>query len=251
MVAISRASPFNDYPPCALPEDILAQVADLRARGHSWEAAAQAVGFAVDELRRAVRHDPNFPAALELARQEFEQEAEAECLRRLRERLSDADAKTALKAAQTLTKYLADKRHDQTRLEVERTRAETRSAREQVKAEARRAEEAEDQEPEQTPEEIEREAARRRRLERARAEEWAREKAIVYLWGGCHKMGDTPPDATDTPLRLMADHTIRGRTVYWAYTDPPPTNNPIDGPFLAPPGCRPSTYSLTEGSAIT
>src|SRR5215218_8124369 len=99
MVATNRVSPFNDYPSEALPEDVLAEVADLRARGRSWEETASAVGHTVAELRRAVRHDPNFPAALELARKEIEFEAEAETLQRLRKQLHDENAKTAMKAA--------------------------------------------------------------------------------------------------------------------------------------------------------
>lgn len=234
MVAFNRTEPPNDCPSDLLSDELLAEVADLRARARSWEETAREVGYSVAELRRAVRRDPNFPAALERARKEVEFEAEAETLQRLRKQLHDEDAAEALKAAQCLTKYLSDKRRDETRLEVERLRAQSRAARARPKAETP---------SEQPPEaaEIDPEwIARRRQLERHYAEDAVRDASTVYLWGGCHKIGDTPPDATDTPLRLAADHTVRGTgVVYWAYTDPPAVGNPIEGPFLAPPGFRP------------
>lgn len=234
MVAFNRTEPLNDSPSDPLSDDLLAEVADLRARSRSWEETARAVGFPVADLRRAVRRDPNFPAALERARKEIDFEAEAETLQRLRKQLHDEEAATAMKAAQCLTKYLSDKRRDETRLEVERLRAESRATREHAKIEK----------PSEQPEEVAEVdpewVARRRQLERHYAEDAVGDATTVYLWGGCHKIGDTQPDATDTPLRLAADHTVRGRgVVYWAYTDPPPVGNPIDGPFLAPPGCRP------------
>jgi hypothetical protein len=231
MVTANRISPYNDYPSEALPEDVLAEVADLRARGRSWEATATEVGFSAAELRRAVRHDPNFPAALELARKEMEFEAEAETLQRLRKQLHDENAKTAMKAAQCITKYLSDKRRDETRLEVERLRAESRPARERSKAE-------EHAQPQEAPEGEAEWVAHQRRVEQIRAEAAARDNAIVYLWGGCHKIGETPPDATDTPLHIHVDHTVPDRKVYWVYIDPPIVH-PFEGPFLAPPGCRP------------
>lgn len=234
MVAFNRTEPLDDCPSDLLSDDLLADVADLRARGRSWEEAAREVGWSVAELRRAVRHDPNFPAALARARQEIDFEAEAEALQRLRKQLNAEDAPTAMKAAQCLTKYLSDKRRDETRLEVERVRAESRAARSRAEAET------EPEPPAETAEVDPAWVARRRQLERHYAEDAVRDATPVYLWGGCHKIGDTPPDATDTPLRLAADHTVRGRgVVYWAYTDPPPVSNPLDGPFLAPPGCKP------------
>ena len=55
-------------------------------------------------------------------------------------------------------------------------------------------------------------------------------------------------EGTRTPLHLSTT-TVNGKVVYWAITDPLPTL--LDGPFLAPPGRRPPTYPLTEGSATT
>ena len=214
MAASNSNSPFNDSPSGPLPEDVRAEVAYLRARGTSWEDTAQAVGGSAVNLRGAVRHDPNFPAALALARKEVEQEAEAASLQMLRAQLNDADSTIARKAAERITKYLGDKRRDETRLEIERLRV----ARAQAKIAARVAEDEEDELPPK---------------EQTTAEKCARENTTVYLWGGRHKLGDTPPDATDTPLRLITTK-VAGRVVYWAHTDPSP--DPINGPHVAPPG---------------
>src|SRR5262249_17637173 len=145
--------------------------------------------------------------------------------------------------AATILKYLSEKRRDETRLEVERIRSETRLM--CADAKARKAAEV----AQKGEEEYEWTAADRalaeevqRRGERYYAEKLAREQAIVYRWGGCHKIGDTPRDETDTPMRLYADMTaIRGQTIYWAVTDPPPVSDGQNGPFLPPPGCRPRT----------
>lgn len=237
MVASNRTALFDDplENPLENPlddplsDDVLARVADLRARGRSWESTAREVGFAVEDLRRAVRTDPHFPAALEAARREVEQEAEADGLQRLRALLASDDPTIVRDAAEIIMKYLGEKRRDETRLEVERTRAGVRVARQQARAARAQEDDA--------AEAVERSQG----LERAYAEECAREQAVVFLWGGCHRIGDAPPDATDTPLRLFCDHTMRGRVVYWAVTDPPPVADPSAGPFLAPPGCRPPT----------
>ena len=59
---------------------------------------------------------------------------------------------------------------------------------------------------------------------------------VVYLWGGKHRIGAHPPDATDTAVYLHADHTCAAkwhRVYYWAIPNPPPTD-PHDGPFPDP-----------------
>jgi hypothetical protein len=64
----------------------------------------------------------------------------------------------------------------------------------------------------------------------------ADDKAVVWLWGGAHKIGDTEPDpATDVPLVLFGDDTLpaRGR-LFWAARFPLP-GHPVRGPFPAGP----------------
>ena len=63
----------------------------------------------------------------------------------------------------------------------------------------------------------------------------SRDKKIIHLWGGCHKLGDTMPDDTDIPLMILHDMTIPGKSIYWATTCPAPTDM-LHGPFLTPPG---------------
>ena len=249
MVALNRDYPFNDYPAAPLPEDILAEVVDLRARGHSWEATALAVEWDVADLRRAARHDPNYPAAYELAEREVDHEADAEGLHRLRVLLGDANSAIARDAAEIIARYLTAKRRDATRLEVERIRADARAAgaaARRAKAEAKRtADGAEEEDPPLNPERERQIEEITRRHEREYAEKVARAGTPVFLWGGCHVVGGTPPDDTDTPLRVFRDTTVGGREIFWAVTDPVPAHL-TDGPFLTPPGCRPTTYPHTR-----
>ncbi len=237
------------FPVSELDPDILAEVVDLRARGHSWEATALAVEWDVADLRRAARHDPNYPAAYELAEREVDHEADAEGLHRLRVLLGDANSAIARDAAEIIARYLTAKRRDATRLEVERIRADARAAgadARRAKAEAKRtADGAEEEDPPLNPERERQIEEITRRHEREYAEKVARAGTPVFLWGGCHVVGSTPPDDTDTPLRVFRDTTVGGREIFWAVTDPVPAHV-TDGPFLTPPGCRPTTYPHTR-----
>ena len=229
-------------PPSPLSEELLTDVANLRARGRSWEAVAEAISWDAAGLCRAVRHDPHYPAALEAARREVLAEAEADAVFTLRTHMRSQDETSARRAAEIMGKYLSACRRDDTRLEVERLRAEAQLAKANAKYAKKDEGQAEVQEEDfDTPEERARGEAIRARSDRWNAEQAAREKSVVYLWGGCHKLGDTPPDATDTPLHIIDDSTVRGRTIYWAITDLPPVPDLERGPFLAPPGCRPNT----------
>src|SRR5262245_41070995 len=93
MVARSQVadSPSKDRPSAARPEDTLAEVAEMRAHGQFWKAVAEAVGWDLAELRRALCHDPNYPAAMELALREAEVEAAAEMLHTLRGEMRSDD----------------------------------------------------------------------------------------------------------------------------------------------------------------
>lgn len=211
-----------------LTPDALAEVADLRARGHSWESTARAVGWDVIELRRAVRRAPEFERYYEAARLEVDRESEAEMLLTFRDQLRHPDVDTARKAADAIAKHLAGARRDRTRLEVEQVRADTARAKlEAKKTKAERPAEA------PSPTELPPEAVHRPDLESHLARRAANDRAVVWLWGGAHKVGGVAPDAaTDTPLALFADNTIPGRKLYWAARFPLP-GDPINGPFPA------------------
>src|SRR5436309_1888113 len=105
-------------PDTGLDEDLLAEVADCRARGLSWEATAAQLQWDAPDLRRAIRHSPGFDAAYEYARQELIREAEAELLFTLRKGMRNPDVLESCKAAECLARHLAGQRRDETRLEV-------------------------------------------------------------------------------------------------------------------------------------
>ncbi len=212
-----------------LPAALVAEVADRRARGQSWSAIATALAWDEAALRTAVRHDPCYEAAMAAARREVEQEAEAELIHTLRQHLHNAE--TALPAATLLAKYLSDRRRDTTRLEVEQLRRSFRPATPGLPAPPEPPPEAERQWTADDDQRAEREFWRRQHLV---AQEAARPGAEVYLWGGDHPIGDTPPTAADTRLLIVSDMTIPGRHVYWAMRYPPPTDLRT-GPFPASP----------------
>jgi hypothetical protein len=213
-----------------IDEDVLAEVAERRVRGQSWEQAAEAVGWDAADLRRVMRNNPAYKAAYKAAEDERDQEADAEGMHRLRQLLRDEKPDIARRAAEIIMKYLTAKRRDETRLEIERMRAAARAAREAARR-AKADEEGADEDDPLTPEQQKQwDEAGRRAQERA-AETASREKRIVYLWGGCHKIGDTPPDETDVPLVMVSDMTMPGRHTYRALTDPPPAD-PLEGRFL-------------------
>lgn len=213
----------------ALTPDELAEVAHLRAHGQAWEIAAQAVGREPAELRRAVRASPEYDRLYELAAREVRHEAEAEMLLIYRAQMRNPDTDLARKAADAIAKHLAGERRDRTRLAVEEMRASAARA----KAEEKRLKAAPPAERGAAPvapasdihqPEIEAHHARRA----------VDSRAVVWLWGGAHKIGGTAPDpATDTPLFLFGDDTVPGRKVYWAARVPLRTD-PFDGPFPAP-----------------
>ncbi len=216
-----------------ITEDTLAVVADLRARGSSWNATADAIGWAVAELRRTLRHASDvFERYYAAAEREVRRETEAEMLLVYRTQLRDEDATTRRKAADALAKHLAGERRDRTRVEVENIRAEIVRAKLNVKPAS---DEPEAELPIDAtvlpPEEV-----HRPELEVVFARRAANEQAVVWLWGGQHKVGGTEPDPrTDVPLVLFGDDTVPGqRKVFWATRFPMP-GNPFAGPFPAAP----------------
>lgn len=213
----------------ALPAALVAEVADRRARGQSWSAIAAALAWDEVALRAAVRHDPRYAAAMAAARREVEQEAEAELIHTLRQHLHNAE--TALPAATLLAKYLSDRRRDTTRLEVEQLRRSHRPATPGLPADPQPPPAAATPWTADDDQQAERDFWRRQHLV---TQEAAQPSAEVYLWGGDHPIGDTPPTAADTRLLIVSDMTIPGRHVYWAMRYPPPTDLRT-GPFPASP----------------
>ena len=244
MVASPRRPAPPDYSDSALDPDLLVEIANLRARGQSWEETAKAVQWDAAELCRVIRRDTAYPKALEAAEEEVYREAQADGLARLRALTHSANEELARDAASTILKYLAEKRRDETRLEVERIRSETRLACADAKARkaAERVQKEDADDVYMTPEEERQVVEINMQVQARNAERLARERAVVYLYGGCHKIGDTPPDETDTPMILFGDMTaFAGRTIYWLMTEPWPVSDVRTGPFLPPPGCRPRT----------
>ncbi len=214
-----------------LTEETLAEVADLRARGSSWDATARAVGWDTPDLRRALRGAPDaFERFYADAERDVRRETEAELLLKLRAQLRDPDTPTARKAAEALAKHIAAERRDRARLDVEKLRAETARA----KLNAKRTTDDPDADPPlnwpaATPEEVHRPDQEDTYARRA-----ANTQAVVWLWGGAHKIGCTEPDpATDTPLVLLYDMTVQGRNLYWATRFPIP-GNPMNGSYPVP-----------------
>jgi hypothetical protein len=234
-----------------LSEDQLYTVAEMRVRALSWDSAAKAIGWNVHELKRVTRHDPNFRTALEHCKRELDDETDSELQQRLRVQLRSTDADEARKAADQLTKIrIADKRN-QTRLEIKRLDCETKlklaELRSQPKQKNVPSEPQDEVEldrdgypvPVLTPEQIAHGEAVSKRYTLIYAEQAAREDATVYFWSGCHKLGETLPDESDVPLRIMADHTLNP-TRYWAVPWACPLEDAMNGPFLPPPGMRPN-----------
>ncbi|MBY0455999.1 MAG: hypothetical protein K2V38_01530, partial [Gemmataceae bacterium] len=147
--------------------------------------------------------------------------------------LRDPDPDAARKAADALAKHLAAERRDRTRLEVEKLRADAARA----KVEAQRvADAAAEDEVEEGGGWVD---PRAREREEAYARERAADGAVVWLWDGKRPLGGVAPDpASDVPLMLFADHTVRGRVLYWAarrrpVDTPPPELTPDQRDQLA------------------
>ncbi|MCS6866970.1 MAG: hypothetical protein RMJ56_07580 [Gemmataceae bacterium] len=227
-------------------DEELAAVADSRARGQSWESIADQRHTTVAELRAAVRHSSRFAVYLAAAQRELLDEVEAEMLHTFQQQMRSAEPAHALRAAEAVAKYLAARRREQTRRELAsspaaKPHASPRGSSTIAPPATADPDAADAVDNGWTPEDRAHCEEVFRRNERIRAEQAVREKATVFLWGGCHPLQNVPPDETDTPLMLLKE-TFRERgDVYWAVTAPPPVDDINHGPFLPPPGCRPPT----------
>jgi len=214
---------FHSDPPPTLDTGLRARVADLRARGQSWDTVAAAIHWDVIELLTACRTDELFPAALAQAQQELDDEAQAEGLHRLRELLRCKRSEVALRAAQIITEHNAQKRRDATRLELERRRCATRLEVEHLRARARagRAAPARPDEGDRalTGDEQRQVEAVFWRAQERHAEEARGGFSEVFVWGGKHTIGE-PPDESDRRVVLIPDRTVVGRKVFWVMSYP-------------------------------
>jgi hypothetical protein len=222
----------------ALDPDLVNEIAALRARATSWEDTAAKVRWDVNELQRVLRRDRAWPAALDAARRAFEREVATEALCVLRAQMTSDKPQVAKAAAKIVLDYDARRCADETKLEIERARANARCA------PRRGAEEDDaDAEPERGP--TAEEVARYEVEVKAAAERFA-ERAKVCLWSGCHRL-DAEPDATDTELSLRPETTAAGRVIYWARFNRLIGRDPYNGPFLPPPGCKPNEVPVYTG----
>ncbi len=102
---------------------VLANIADRRVRGCSWETVAAEFGWKPDDLRNTVRHMPEYQQSLAEAEHELMKECEAELITLLRKQMCSEDKTIAIKATLAMAKLLADKQRDATRIRVEAIRS--------------------------------------------------------------------------------------------------------------------------------
>jgi hypothetical protein len=244
------ACAIPDDPRHTLPLDVLEDAAEMLARGRSWEDIAATVQWDVRDLKRAAREDVRFLPLVVMIEEENRHRAEGEMLCCARAGFGSEDGKERAKAIDSVAKYLASIHRDETRLKVAEINNQAKLAVEQLRTDRARAKAGKGEEPEPGPEAPpltpEQEAHHwdcERRSALWNAELVAREKGVMFLWGGCHKLGSTPPDDTDTPLQVFFDHTLPRhgqKGLIWAVPTPTPVPDAEHGPFLAPPGCRPA-----------
>ena len=219
MVAHASAEPSDARvgtflePPCPLTPELRSDIAYRRAHGHPWDALGVTLHYHSDALRRACENDPDFAAAQAKAWEEATWEGQADGMSRLRRLVNGEDEGRALRAAEVLLKYAAEQRRDETRLAVEKMRAEAQQARAAAQ-QAKRVAKMEEPAPAgpvivgwvPAPE--------------TDAERQAEPDAEVYLWGGKHPTGQSiQPDDSDAPVRVFADWScgVGGKRcpVYW------------------------------------
>jgi hypothetical protein len=246
-------APNHDYRPfdtakALFSEDVLAEIVDLRAHGKSWEETAQAVEWDANELRKAVKCDPNFAPALERARCEVADETNDEGLARLRKLTGDDNPEIALEAHRIIRKYLAEQERNKTRLAVEGMRLQAQMTRAEVqRAKSREQEEVDEDAPRVDPvdggpmcsirEEREMKEAKRQ-VQEIIIEEVADAGATVWLWAGDHRVHAHKPGPNDTPLQIIPtiDSYVAGKRIFWAVPLPEPAH--IMGPYLRPEECK-------------
>jgi len=209
------SDPAPNPPPALLTVEQRTSAAYLRARGHDWEFIGSMLKRNGFDMRCAAEADPLFPAALESARTEATWEVEGDALQRLRLLIHSEDEVVVRRACEILLAHARDRRRDETRLAVEKLRAEVQ----QAKAAARVARTQSEEPWERSvvyPVPTEEDRARSR--EGYALEQAVRPQAEVYLWGGKHSLGRcVPPDESDKPVRIVTDYSVghAPRGTYW------------------------------------
>jgi hypothetical protein len=108
---------------------VLANIADRRVRGASWETVGAEFGWNPDDIRNVTWGMPEFESYLESAQQSLLQEYQAKMLKTLGQQLDSTDQAVALKAALALAKFIASQQRDNTRTKVESLRVQAALAR--------------------------------------------------------------------------------------------------------------------------
>jgi hypothetical protein len=225
---MSTPNPLPYDPSTPMTPELRSDIAYRRANGWSWKDLAGVLQCDADALRRVTENDPEYAPAQERAWAAVTWEGDADAMRRLRQMVEGGDSERALRAAEVLVKYAQERRHDETRLAIEKLRAETRLAVETLRTERAALKQPKDPEPRYAPmlPYPETEEEQQKRFEREHAERAAQPEAYVYIWGGKHPMGRCiAPDETDTRVRVKADWscgTGKRGTVFWIVPDPPP-----------------------------
>ena len=210
----------SEAPVEPLSAELRTELAERRAAGYSWFSIGAATRRKEDALRKAAAADPLFPAAVAAAadplvpaavaaaRAEAIRDAEAAALERLRLLTNGDDTALALRAAEAMLAFGARCRREETRLAVEKLRAETQRAEIEAKAaKVARAEEA--PRPRFVPTPVPTEAEYAEHRERGAVESARKPEYEVYLWGGKHVIGTSQqPDDTDTRVGIYQDYSV-------------------------------------------
>ncbi len=114
-----------------LTPELLANIADRRVRGSSWESVGAEFGWKPDDIRNTTWDMPEFELYLEIAQQSLLQEYQAQMLQTLGKQLNSTDEAVAFKAALALAKFISSQQRDTTRTKVEAMRTKVALARTQ------------------------------------------------------------------------------------------------------------------------
>lgn len=138
-----------------LTPEVLANIADRRVRGASWETVGAEFGWKPDDIRNFTWNLPEYESYLESAQQSLLQEYQAKMLKTLGQQLDSTDESVAFKAALALAKFISSQQRDTTRTKVETLRAQAalartrlRDAKPEIKADLAWEENEEDEEQE-------------------------------------------------------------------------------------------------------
>ena len=174
-------------PLCPLTPELRSDIAYRRAQGVTWEAVAAHLSCNADAIRRATENDPAFAEVQEKAWAQATFEADADGMRRLRVLVNNSqDDATVLRAAEVLVKFARERRRDESRIAVERIRADVQRAKLDARAAELAAKHAatsteDNWSPPKPPRTVN--PARDAQVSLEKSQE---PQAAAYLWGGKH-----------------------------------------------------------------